>query len=258
MRRLPPSLLIFTVVLHCRHIPMRRKTPSPLVARSGNRAILLLLLWPVLPYQKNSTGGVRSLIIGGRLLRMQPGVAGRHALGWRRGPGAHALLRLGFVEGSRTPPPARGAANRRFYFENFIWNCLGADRPRLQNETTRRRDSGDRCQGTARSVLRHHFSDRRSCRPIDAFATLCLHSDLLAEGLAIQSPRELVFTNGALLFAFETGHDEHGAVEHACRFARSGACRVGVREIGRTCRRLFTLRERHGLVRLFCIAATGA
>jgi hypothetical protein len=54
-------------------------------------------------------------------------------------PEGDALLRLGFVEGSRNTHPGQGTANRRFYFENFMLELMWvADAAEAQSAQTRR------------------------------------------------------------------------------------------------------------------------
>ena len=62
-------------------------------------------------------------------------------------PEADALLRMGFVEGSRNTHPGQGTANRRFYFENFMLELVWVSDPgEAQNERTRRTRLWERCE----------------------------------------------------------------------------------------------------------------
>jgi hypothetical protein len=61
-------------------------------------------------------------------------------------PEADALLRFGFVEGSRNTHPGQGTANRRFFFDNFMLEFLWVvNDGEATSESTRRTRLWERC-----------------------------------------------------------------------------------------------------------------
>jgi hypothetical protein len=104
-------------------------------------------------------------------------------------PEGDALLRLGFVEGSRNIHPGQGTANRRFYFENFMLELVWvADPAEVQNERTRRTRLGERLQGKDSRVSPFGIIFRATGTPPAAppFATWPYTPVYLPPGLAMQ------------------------------------------------------------------------
>jgi hypothetical protein len=104
-------------------------------------------------------------------------------------PEADALLRLGFVEGSRNTHPGQGTANRRFYFENFMLELMWvADAAEAQSAQTRRTRLWDRWsqRESGASPFGIVF---RACGDLDSaapFPAWDYHPSYLPAGLSIQ------------------------------------------------------------------------
>ncbi len=108
-------------------------------------------------------------------------------------PEGDALLRLGFVEGSRNTHPGQGTANRRFYFENFMLELMWvADAAEAQSAQTRRTRLWDRWSQRQSGVspfgiVFRAAGDQDSAAP---FPTWAYYPSYLPPGLAIQIAEE--------------------------------------------------------------------
>jgi hypothetical protein len=103
-------------------------------------------------------------------------------------PEADALLRSGFVEGSRNTHPGQGTANRRFFFENFMLELIWiVDPAEATSERTVRTRLWERCShpGTADSPFGILFrSDAEGSPP--PFQTWAYFPAYLPAGTAIE------------------------------------------------------------------------
>ena len=171
-------------------------------------------------------------------------------------PEGDALLRLGFVEGSRNTHPGQGTANRRFYFENFmlelIWVANAAEAQSAQTRRTRlwerwsQRQSGVSPFG----IVFRAAGDQDSAAP---FPTWAYYPSYLPPGLAIQIAEETTLQEPELFylpFLKMPGVRAAEPLNHAAPIRRVRSLKVGVPnlpEISHASRVV----ESQGLVRYF-------
>jgi Glyoxalase-like domain len=107
----------------------------------------------------------------------------------RNAPEADALLRLGFVEGSRNTHPGQGTANRRFFFDNFMLEFLWVVDPgEVTSERTRRTRLWERCskQETGVSPIGIVFRPAGAGISAAPFRTWSYCPSYLPHGLSIE------------------------------------------------------------------------
>jgi hypothetical protein len=171
-------------------------------------------------------------------------------------PEADALLRLGFVEGSRNTHPGQGTANRRFYFENFMLELIWvADAAEAQSAQTRRTRLWDRWSQRQSGVspfgiVFRATGDQDSAAP---FPTWAYYPSYLPPGLSIQVAEETTLHEPELLylpFLKMPGIRAGEPLNHAAPIRRVRGLRVGVPslpEISQASRAA----ERQGLLKYF-------
>jgi hypothetical protein len=171
-------------------------------------------------------------------------------------PEADALLRLGFVEGSRNTHPGQGTANRRFYFENFMLELIWvADAAEAQSAQTRRTRLWDRWSQRQSGVspfgiVFRATGDEDSAAP---FPTWAYYPSYLPPGLSIQIAAETTLHEPELFylpFLKMPGNRAGEPLNHAAPIRRVRGLRVGVAslpEISHAAR----VTERQGLLRYF-------
>jgi hypothetical protein len=171
-------------------------------------------------------------------------------------PEADALLRLGFVEGSRNTHQGQGTANRRFYFENFMLELIWvADAAEAQSAQTRRTRLWDRWSQRQSGVspfgiVFRAAGDQDSAAP---FPTWTYYPSYLPSGLSIQIAEETTLHEPELFylpFLKMSGIRAGEPLNHAAPIRRVRGLNVGVAslpEISQAARVV----ERQGLVRYF-------
>ncbi len=149
-------------------------------------------------------------------------------------PEGDALLRLGFVEGSRNTHPGQGTANRRFYFENFMLELIWvADAAEAQSAQTRRTRLWDRCSQRQSGVspfgiVFRATGDQDSAAP---FPTWAYYPSYLPPGLSIQIAEETTLHEPELFylpFLRMPGIRAGEPLNHAAPIRRVRGLRVGV------------------------------
>jgi hypothetical protein len=145
-----------------------------------------------------------------------------------------ALLRAGFVEGSRNTHPGQGTANRRFYFENFMLELMWvADPAEAQSAQTRRSRLWERWSQRQSGVSPFGIVFRASGDPDSAapFPTWDYYPSYLPPGLAIQIAEGTTLHEPELFylpFLKMPGIRRGEPLNHAAPIRRVSGLRIGV------------------------------